>query len=90
MNHIEAQIEKDSVKLAESEGWLSRKLQWVGRRGAPDRVFLKGSRAVFIEFKRPGVDVTGQQYQEFSRLVQAYDEVYVARSVEDVERILGI
>ena len=44
-------IEDNVVAAAEADGWFSRKLQWVGRDGAPDRLFVKLGRVVFIEFK---------------------------------------
>ena len=50
---LEAYLELTIIEEAEADGWFVRKVAWPGRRGAPDRVFIKGGRTVWIEFKRP-------------------------------------
>ena len=50
---LEASVEDDVVAWAENRDWLVRKMQYPGRRGCPDRFFMKRGRLVVIEFKRP-------------------------------------
>lgn len=89
-------IEGEVVALAEKDGWLVRKLQYPGRRGAPDRMFVKfwydynRARIVFIEFKRPGGKVRGIQRKEHQKLRERGAEVHVVDSVEKAKEILGI
>ena len=86
----EYNIEMTVCKKAEAAGWLIRKLQWIGRRGAPDRVFIKDGRLVLIEFKRPGKEPIGQQRREFNRIKAAYPETYWTDNVAEALDILGI
>ncbi len=86
----EAAIEKPCVKRAEANGWLVRKLKWVGRRGAPDRVFIQGIRTVFVEFKDPEGELAELQKREISRMRKAGAEVHVIDRIEDFCMVLGI
>lgn len=88
----ESAVENYVVRRAEAAGWEARKVSWIGRRGAPDRVFLGHARCVFIEFKAPGKEIIpgSQQDREFRRLQAAYPEVYTTDSAEEALRILGI
>ena len=92
---MEQQVREENVELevvakAEMAGWLVRKVQWIGRRGAPDRVFIKDGRLVLIEFKRPGKEPIGQQRREFNRIKAAYPETYWTDDVAEALDILGI
>lgn len=73
---IESPLEDFACAEAEKAGWLVRKLQWVGRRNAPDRFFAKDGRVVLIEFKRPGGQPRPGQEKEIARLRGAGVEVY--------------
>lgn len=86
----ESSVEGYVVRRAKAKGWIVRKLRWIGRRGAPDRVFLRRGRCVFIEFKRPGKAVRDQQKREFDRLRAAYPEVHQCDSIEEALAILEI
>lgn len=74
---LESDEENDAVVWAENNGWQARKLQYVGRRGCPDRLFYGYGVFVLIEMKRPsarrksngGLDAT--QVQEFKRFKDA-------------------
>lgn len=90
MTEAEAPIERNSVRWAEHHGWVVRKVAWLGRRGAADRVFFGFGRCVWIEFKRPGKTPVGQQAKELQRIREAYPDVHVADSVRDVCRVLKI
>lgn len=79
---LEAEIELLVTAVAEGNGWLSRKLKWVGRHSAPDRVYMKGGRTVWVEFKREGEKPRPSQQRELARLREKGQEVYV---IDDVE-----
>lgn len=86
----ELRIELEAVHRAEKAGWMSRKLSWQGRRGAPDRAFIGFGRFVLIEFKRPGEEPIGQQLREFNRLAERYDDVHWVDNVGHALEILGV
>lgn len=54
---LESDLEKRVVKAAEKKGWWALKLVAIGRRGFPDRWFIRGNgepEIIIIEFKAPG------------------------------------
>ena len=85
---IEAEVEADLVRIARDRGWASRKIRWIGRRGAPDRAFFRDGRIVFLEVKRPGNTVRGAQRREFLRLKALYPDTHVVDSIDQGLRIL--
>ena len=50
---MERQLENACVKWAKGAGWISLKMNVMGQRGWPDRMFIKGGKVVFVEFKAP-------------------------------------
>lgn len=89
---VESAYEELACAKAEADGWLVRKLQWVGRRGGPDRFFLKNGRIVLIEFKRPGksVEEGSGQSREIQRLIDAGAEVHSVNTHIQALRLLGV
>lgn len=82
---------EDTVKnKAIAAGWLVRKLKWIGRKGAPDNLFGKAGRTVFVEFKGAGKEPEGQQAREIKRMRDAGFEVAVIDNVADGLKLLGI
>lgn len=61
-------LEDKAIKLAQSRGWLVRKVKWLGRRGAPDRVFIKHGITIWVEFKQLNKDLRVQQNREVTRM----------------------
>jgi len=86
----EAPIEDIICKMAEDDFWLVRKVSWVGRRAAPDRLFAKHGRVVLIEFKRPGADARKQQKAEHVRFREAGIEVHVCDSILSAMTVLNL
>ncbi len=87
---LEATVEDKVVAWAENNGWLVRKMEYIGRRGCPDRFFWKNGHLVMIEFKRPGKNrADPQQEREHRRLEAAGWKVYVVNSVETAKEILN-
>lgn len=64
-------IELQTCDWAQQNGILVRKVQWLGRRGAPDRLFMANGLAVFIEFKSPTGKLSKIQEREIARLREA-------------------
>ena len=87
---MEKGVEMPVVKRAEKAGWFVRKLAWPGRIGAPDRVFIKDGRVVWIEFKDAGKRPRKSQELEHDRMKAAGAEIYWCDNVLEALQILGI
>ena len=87
---MELHIEDPICTWAEDDGWLVRKLTYPGRDGAPDRMFIKGGRVVFIEFKDTGKPLAPLQARERKRLLAAGAEAYMVDTRAQACKILGI
>jgi hypothetical protein len=87
----EASIERPVVKQAVAAGYYARKVQWVGRVGAPDYLFARTDRGqVYIEFKRPDGKPRQSQKLEHKRMRDAGIEVHVCDNVAAARRILWL
>lgn len=86
----ESYIELNAVAEAEAKGWWCRKVVWQGRRSAPDRVFAKGGRVVWIEFKRPDKFPTLAQNREHDRMREAGMEVFWCNDLDVARKILRL
>lgn len=90
----EAKIEKHLVDGVTARGGLVRKLRWIGRRGAADRlvVWSTGWRCPaqidFIELKAPGKKPEDLQEREIARLRGMGCVVLVLDSIEAVDAYL--
>lgn len=82
--YIEKKVSEYAIKL----GWLSRKLQWIGRHGAPDRVYIRKGKIIFVEFKQWKKKPTEHQRLEHERLRAAGMEVYVIDNIEAGKELL--
>lgn len=87
----EHNFEDKVVEHAEAWGYFVRKVQWgTGRRGAPDRVFIRDGQTIWIELKAPSGPTARLQTKEHDRMRAAGANVHVADNMRDVCRILGI
>jgi len=84
----ESWLENTAVEEAEADGWLVRKVKYIGRDAAPDRWFLKDGRWVIIEFKDYGEPLKPQQALEAKRLKAHGAEVYAIDTIEDFRRVI--
>lgn len=98
----ESQIEKHLVKRVKELGGEVRKVQWVGRRGAPDRLVMFPTkltmddhidrgwwrRTCWVELKAPGVKPEPHQLREHRRMRAMGQRVVVIDSIEGVEELL--
>ena len=94
MPPLESSIEAGAVRKLRVMGVPSRKMNGMGHRGWPDRMFLvPGGQPFFIEFKRPGGKVTALQDHTISMLRSLGYSVAVCDSVEsavaEVKRAMG-
>lgn len=94
----ESLIEKHLVKRVKALGGEVRKVQWIGRNGAPDRlVMLPDSgpgNGVFnnswwVELKATGKLVDEHQAREHERMRKMGQRVVVIDSIEAVEALLS-
>lgn len=92
----ESQIEAHLVKRVKALGGEVRKVQWIGRRGAPDRLVMLpgeewfiGPETVWVELKAPGVKPEAHQLREHERMRALGQCVIVIDSIEGVDEWLG-
>jgi len=85
----ERDVEAHLVKRAKQLGGEVRKVQWIGRRGAPDRLVMLPALTLWVELKAPGAKVKPHQAREHERMRAMGQRVVVLDSVEAVEEILG-
>lgn len=84
---LEANEELSAVAWAENNGWLVRKVQYVGRRSCPDRFFIGYAKIIPIEFKvlRKGKksSFTAGQPEEHKRYAEHGVTVHVFYTAAD-------
>jgi hypothetical protein len=83
----ERDIENYLVKRVKALGGEVRKVNWVNRRGAPDRLVMLPDKAFWVEVKAPGVEAEPHQLREHTRMREMGQVVYLVDSYEIVERI---
>lgn len=88
MHRRETYIEKQVCKYARSRGWRQRKMAFVGRKGCPDRWFMRGDgQLVIIEFKDKNGALSPHQRREVNWLRANGFEVHVVDSIEQGKEI---
>lgn len=100
----ESQIEKYLTTRAKALGGEVRKVQWVGRRGAPDRLVMmpprrllgsvcnyteKTGRTIWVELKAPGEKPEPHQLREHERMRRMGQYVVVVDSLDGVDELLS-
>ncbi|HNB05035.1 MAG TPA: hypothetical protein PKV97_03825 [Thauera aminoaromatica] len=100
----ERDIERHLVLRVKAAGGEVRKVQWIGRRGAPDRLVMLPARrlsntldcawcnprglAIWVELKAPGVQPEPHQRREHERMRAMGQRVEVIDSLQAVEALL--
>jgi hypothetical protein len=97
----ESQIEDHLVKRVKELGGEVRKVQWIGRKGAPDRLVMLPAmtdfsapvvyhypRAIWVELKAPGEKAKPHQHREHERMRAMGQRVVVIGTIEQVEELL--
>jgi len=94
----ESDIEKYLVKRVKELGGEVRKVQWIGRSGAPDRLVMLPPRgpvysimdtAIWIELKAPGKKAEPHQAREHARMHKMGQRVEVVDSFARVDEVLS-
>ena len=101
----ERDIERYLVKRVKELGGEVRKVQWIGRRGAPDRLVMlpprhvedpddpfglaAGPDTIWVELKAPGVKPDAHQQREHERMRAMGQQVVVIDSIEGVDALLA-
>lgn len=84
----ESDIEKYLVEQVTKHGGEIRKLKWIGRRGAMDRVVLFPHVLVWVELKAPGEEPEPHQEREHRRFRNMGQIVQVVDSFTGVDRVV--
>lgn len=94
----ESAIEKYLVKRVKELGGEVRKVKWIGRRGAPDRLVMlpaeyngdweKDGTTIWVELKATGEKPEPHQLREHNRMRRMGQRVVVIDSIEGVEELL--
>lgn len=99
----ESQIEHRLVQRVKELGGEVRKVKWIGRAGAPDRLVMlpwlnrwngvddyydTPPQTIWVELKAPGVKVSAHQLREHERMRKMGQRVEVVDSYEKIEEIL--
>lgn len=93
----ESKVEQHLVARVKALGGEVRKVKWIGRRGAPDRLVLLPDRwrpfrapwHPLVELKRPGRDAEDYQAREHERLRAAGFVVLVLDTIEKIDEVFG-
>lgn len=85
MGTAEAIVESYLVRRVKELGGVTRKLQYVGRNGAPDRMLLfPDGRIYFVECKRLGGKAKAHQLREMMELI---DLGFIAATVDSKQAV---
>ncbi|WP_323026651.1 VRR-NUC domain-containing protein [Castellaniella sp.] len=85
----ESEIEKYLVERVKALGGEVRKVRWVGRNGAPDRLVMLPGRTVWVELKAPGEKCRPHQVREHERMRRMGQVVLVVDSFEGVAEVVA-
>lgn len=86
----ETEVEQKHRKLAMAAGWFVEKVKGV-RKGFPDRFYAKAGRIVLLEWKKENNGRTAViQALRHKQLREAGVEVYVVKTLDEANEILGI
>ena len=85
-NHRESHNENYLIKKVKEHGGEVRKLRYIGRRSATDRLVLLPGRHIFVELKATRVkNATFQQKREHDKLKAAGCEVRVCHTLDQID-----
>lgn len=87
---IEADIEDYFCRELVKAGGEVRKVQWTGRRHAPDRRAMHIRLCAWVEFKRPGAKPRPGQEREITRMRTMGETVFVVSTYEEADAVLGM
>jgi hypothetical protein len=87
----ESDVEQYLVERVKAAGGEIRKVKWIGRRGAPDRLAMlpvgpDWRRTVWVELKAPGEKPQPHQKREHDRMRRMGQTVVVLDSWESINQ----
>lgn len=82
-------IEQYLVEQVKAKDGEVRKVRWIGRNGAPDRIVMLPDRTVWVELKAPGEKCRPHQIREHERMRRMGQRVEVVDSFEGVDEVLA-
>ena len=92
----ESDIEEYLVERVRKLGGELRKVKWIGRNGAPDRLVMLPDRTVWIELKAEGLAAffphtphERQQHREHERMRAMGQRVVVVDSFNGIDEVLA-
>jgi hypothetical protein len=85
----ERTIERYLIDRTKAVGGECRKLKWVGRNAAPDRLVMLNGRTIFVELKAPGEKCRPSQIREHERMRRVGQIVEVVDSFARVDEVLA-
>jgi hypothetical protein len=86
----ERKLEAYLVKRCNTLSLMTRKVQWIGHNGAPDRViFAANGHMYWVELKSLQGKPSMIQEQEIGRMTARGQYVKIARTKEDVDEIIA-
>ena len=83
----ESDVENYLIEKVKLQGGEIRKVKWIGRRGAPDRVVFLGG-AHFVECKAPGEKPEPHQRREHRRMLNHDVMTWVLDSYKAIDRFI--
>ena len=85
----ERDVEQYLVEQVKAKGGEVRKVKWIGRNGAPDRIVMLPDRTIWVELKAPGEKCRPRQIREHERMRRMGQRVEVVDSFEGVDEVLA-
>jgi hypothetical protein len=87
----ERDIERRLVDRVKELGGEVRKVKWIGRRGAPDRLVMiklkRKAKTIWVELKAPGEKAKPHQIREHLRMIAMGQTVVVIDSLDGIEEL---
>lgn len=85
---LERKVSRYLNKRVKELGGEIRRVQWIGRNNAPDKIVMLPGAHAWVEEKRTGLAAEAAQRREHQRMAKAGMRVRVVNSVEDVDRLM--
>lgn len=84
-----SKLQEHLKKRVQGSGGQYRKVRWEGRRGCPDCfIWWDWPHAAFVEIKAERDVVSALQRREIERMREDGVPVYIASTVDDLEKII--
>lgn len=84
---LERDLERACTRIATAAGWLGFKFVSPGRRGVPDRLYIREGAFLFVEYKTPRGRVTPAQERTIAALRAAGARVEIIRDTASARRL---